>query len=166
MKEKPILFKPELVKRDGQPVPDSVVKGQSFVFIGQGKTQLLASPWPFARHGQSGTLTLTLLSNDTINNDTIPIQVSQIAAGQAIDWSAQQASLQPSTIPAAAWNVIFGNLVTTLGPLKTRGAPVDYIVPEPMFVLPVYQVVMKDAPHPFAAALAYAWFVLGWRLPG
>src|SRR5262245_32415840 len=31
-------YKPELQKRDEQPVPDEIVKGQSFVFIGQGKT--------------------------------------------------------------------------------------------------------------------------------
>src|SRR5262245_47715727 len=33
--------KPTLEKMDGKPVPDSIVKGQSFVFIGQGKTQIL-----------------------------------------------------------------------------------------------------------------------------
>jgi Protein of unknown function (DUF1501) len=47
--------KPELIKRDGQPVPESLVKGQEFVFIGNGKTQLLASPWKWSRHGRNGT---------------------------------------------------------------------------------------------------------------
>ncbi len=47
--------KPELIRMDGKPVPDSVVKDQSFVFIGQGKTQFLASPWKWSRHGQNGT---------------------------------------------------------------------------------------------------------------
>ncbi len=55
--------------------------------------------------------------------------------------------------------IAYDILVTTLGPLKAKGAPVDYVIPEPMFVLPVYQVVMKDAPHPFAAALAYDWIL-------
>jgi iron(III) transport system substrate-binding protein len=55
--------------------------------------------------------------------------------------------------------IAYDLLVTTLGPLKSRGAPVDYVIPEPMFVLPVYQVIMKDAPHPFAAALAYDWIL-------
>jgi iron(III) transport system substrate-binding protein len=53
----------------------------------------------------------------------------------------------------------FDILVTVVGPLKAKGAPVDYVVPDPMFVLPVYQVIMKDAPHPFAAALAYDWIL-------
>ncbi len=47
--------KPELVKRDGQPVPGSLVRGQEFVFIGNGKTQFLASPWKWSRHGRNGT---------------------------------------------------------------------------------------------------------------
>src|SRR5947207_4241646 len=37
--------KPELRKRDGHAVPASLVAGQEFVFIGNGRTQFLASPW-------------------------------------------------------------------------------------------------------------------------
>jgi hypothetical protein len=53
--------KPELSKRDGQPVPEALVTGQEFVFIGNGKTQLLASPWKWARHGRNGTWLSELL---------------------------------------------------------------------------------------------------------
>ncbi|MGE3149806.1 MAG: ABC transporter substrate-binding protein, partial [Pseudorhodoplanes sp.] len=42
---------------------------------------------------------------------------------------------------------------------KNKGAPVDYIIVEPLIVLPVYQVIMNDAPHPFAAALTYDWIL-------
>ncbi len=48
-------YKPELLKRDGQPVPESVLRDQTFTFIGEGKTQLLASPWKWSQHGQNGT---------------------------------------------------------------------------------------------------------------
>jgi hypothetical protein len=48
-------YKPELVKNDGKPVPDSLVQGQKFVFIGGGKTQLLASPWKWSQHGRNDT---------------------------------------------------------------------------------------------------------------
>src|SRR5262249_29849928 len=48
-------YKPELVKMDGQPVPESVLKGEKFVFIGEGKTQVLASPWQWFQHGTNGT---------------------------------------------------------------------------------------------------------------
>src|SRR5262245_7298559 len=47
--------KPELTRHDGKPVPESVLRGEKFVFIADGKTQVLASPWPFARHGRNGT---------------------------------------------------------------------------------------------------------------
>src|SRR5262245_22901363 len=48
-------YKPELARQDGKPLPDSLVKDQSFVFIGSGKTQMLASPWKWSRHGKNGT---------------------------------------------------------------------------------------------------------------
>src|SRR5215470_4242878 len=48
-------YKPELMRLDGKPVPASIVKDQSFVFIGEGKTQILASPWKWARHGKNDT---------------------------------------------------------------------------------------------------------------
>ena len=48
--------------------------------------QLLAvapsGPAGIVRPGQSGSLTLTMLSSDTINHDQIPIQVSQLTGGQ------------------------------------------------------------------------------------
>ncbi len=74
-----------------------------------------SGPAGILRAGQSGQLTLTLLSDDTIDGDTVPVEVDQIATGQNIDWASQQASLQLSTIATAAWNVIFGNLITSLG---------------------------------------------------
>ena len=40
-----------------------------------------SGPAGILRPGQSGQLTLTLLSNDTIDGDTIPVQVGQIEAG-------------------------------------------------------------------------------------
>ncbi|HEX3657361.1 MAG TPA: DUF1501 domain-containing protein [Pirellulales bacterium] len=45
--------KPELAKRDGQPCPESLLKGRRFAFIG-GKMSLAGSPFKFAKHGQSG----------------------------------------------------------------------------------------------------------------
>jgi RHS repeat-associated protein/uncharacterized repeat protein (TIGR01451 family) len=74
-----------------------------------------SGPAGILRPGQSGSLTLTLLSNDTTNGDQIPVQVDQIQAGQSIDWASQQASLQPITFSTAAWNVIFNNLLAALG---------------------------------------------------
>ena len=49
--------------------------------------------------GQSGQLTVTLLSNDSVDGDQIPIDVNQIESGQPIDWASRKSSLQPSTIP-------------------------------------------------------------------
>jgi RHS repeat-associated protein/uncharacterized repeat protein (TIGR01451 family) len=74
-----------------------------------------SGPAGILRPGQSGQLTVTLLSNDTINNDMIPIQVGQIQFGQTIDWASQQATLKPDNVPSAAWSVIFGNVLGILG---------------------------------------------------
>jgi iron(III) transport system substrate-binding protein len=56
-------------------------------------------------------------------------------------------------------SIAFDANLSNVAVVKQRGAPIDYVVPDPLFLLPVYQVVMKDAPHPFAAALAYDWIL-------
>jgi RHS repeat-associated protein len=81
--------------------------------------QLLAvapnGPAGVLQPGQTGQLTLTLLSEDTIDGDAIPVNVSQIESGQTIDWASQESALQPSTIPTAAWSAIFTNVLTMIG---------------------------------------------------
>ena len=54
--------KPMLTKHDGQDIPDEFVKGERFAFI-KGKPKLLASPFEFRRHGQSGAEISELLPN-------------------------------------------------------------------------------------------------------
>jgi hypothetical protein len=46
-------YKPELVKHNGQPCPDSFVKGKRFAFT-SGIPKLLGTPRQFSRHGQGG----------------------------------------------------------------------------------------------------------------
>ena len=46
-------WKPELVKRDGEDCPESLLKGRRFAFIG-GRMQLAGSKFTFAKHGRSG----------------------------------------------------------------------------------------------------------------
>ena len=45
--------KPALTKHDGQDIPEELIKGERFAFI-KGTPKLLASPFAFRRHGQSG----------------------------------------------------------------------------------------------------------------
>jgi len=45
--------KPELVKRDREVCPDSVLAGREFAFIG-GQMRLSGSEFKFAQHGKSG----------------------------------------------------------------------------------------------------------------
>lgn len=46
-------YKPELVRRDGQPCPDEFLKGKRFAFT-SGVPKLLGTPRQFAQHGQGG----------------------------------------------------------------------------------------------------------------
>jgi hypothetical protein len=46
-------YKPELVKRDGQPCPDQYLKGKRFAFT-TGTPKLLGTPRKFSRHGVAG----------------------------------------------------------------------------------------------------------------
>jgi hypothetical protein len=52
--------KPALSKYEGQPVPDEVLKGAELPFI-ERDASLMASPFAFARHGQSGATLSELL---------------------------------------------------------------------------------------------------------
>lgn len=40
---------------------------------------------------------------------------------------------------------------------QATGAPIEFVVPDPLLVVPMYQFVMNDAPHPYAAALLSDW---------
>ncbi len=46
-------YKPELVKHDGEPCPDSFLKGKRFAFT-TGVPKLLGTPRKFAQHGKNG----------------------------------------------------------------------------------------------------------------
>jgi hypothetical protein len=46
-------YKPELVKRNDQPCPESLTKGKTFAFT-SGTPKLLGTPQKFAQHGHSG----------------------------------------------------------------------------------------------------------------
>ena len=54
--------KPELVKRNGEPCPESLLAGRRFAFIG-GEKRLSGSGFKFAQHGQSGQQISELLPN-------------------------------------------------------------------------------------------------------
>ncbi|HEV3120476.1 MAG TPA: DUF1501 domain-containing protein [Isosphaeraceae bacterium] len=53
-------YKPELVKHNMQPCPDSLLKNQRFAFI-KGHPKLLGSPYKFAQCGESGAWVSELL---------------------------------------------------------------------------------------------------------
>ena len=46
-------YKPELVRRNGEPCPESFLRGRRFAFT-SGVPRLLGTPQRFAQHGQSG----------------------------------------------------------------------------------------------------------------
>ncbi|MGC3969454.1 MAG: DUF1501 domain-containing protein [Pirellulales bacterium] len=55
-------YKPELVKRNMQPCPDSLLKNQRFAFI-KGHPKMLGTPYKFRQHGESGAWVSELLPN-------------------------------------------------------------------------------------------------------
>src|SRR5262249_28718964 len=55
-------YKPELVKRNDQPIPESFVKGKRFAFT-SGIPKLLGTPQHFAPRGKSGTVVSDVLPN-------------------------------------------------------------------------------------------------------
>ncbi len=55
-------YKPELIKRNMQPCPDSFLKGRGFPFI-KGHPKMLGTPYKFKQYGESGTWMSELLPN-------------------------------------------------------------------------------------------------------
>ncbi len=53
-------YKPELEKRDGEPTPESLIKGERFAFIA-GTPKLQKSPFSFRQYGKSGAMLCNLL---------------------------------------------------------------------------------------------------------
>jgi len=53
-------YKPELIKYNGKPCPDELLKGKRFAFI-KGVPNMLGTPYKFARHGQAGSYVSELM---------------------------------------------------------------------------------------------------------
>ncbi len=68
------LFDPKsaLEGLDGKPVPDSFIQGERFAFI-KGHPKVLASPYKFAKHGQSGAEFSELLPRLSANADRLAV---------------------------------------------------------------------------------------------
>ena len=67
-------YKPKLIELNGQKPPDSFMKGKRFAFMERMANQkMLASPWKFAQHGQSGSWVSELLPETAKIADDIAI---------------------------------------------------------------------------------------------
>jgi uncharacterized protein (DUF1501 family) len=67
-------YKPKLVELNGQKPPDSLMKGKRFAFMERMANQkMLASPWKFSQHGQSGSWISELLPETAKIADEIAI---------------------------------------------------------------------------------------------
>jgi uncharacterized protein (DUF1501 family) len=65
-------YKPKLTELNGQPCPESYIRGQQFAFI-KGTPKLLGTPHKFARHGRSGQEMSNLLPHLATVADEIAI---------------------------------------------------------------------------------------------
>ena len=65
-------YKPKLIEMNGQPCPDSFLKGERFAFI-QGHPKCLGTPHKFAPRGQSGQMISDLLPNISKHADDMTI---------------------------------------------------------------------------------------------
>jgi hypothetical protein len=65
-------YKPDLIKLNGQPCPESYIRGQQFAFI-KGTPKLLGTPHKFAKHGKSGQMMSEILPHLTTVADDLCI---------------------------------------------------------------------------------------------
>ncbi|MDA1054070.1 MAG: DUF1501 domain-containing protein [Planctomycetota bacterium] len=64
--------KPKLQQLDGQPIPQEIVEGERFAFL-RGELALMASPYRFAKHGESGAVFSELLPHLAKQADDLTI---------------------------------------------------------------------------------------------
>jgi len=65
--------KPELLRREGEPLPDSILKRISFAQVQEKQPKLMGSPWRFARHGECGATVSKLLPHTASIVDQLTI---------------------------------------------------------------------------------------------
>lgn len=65
--------KPMLLRREGQPLPESILKQISFAQIQEKQPKLMGSPWRFSRHGECGATVSELLPHTASIVDQITI---------------------------------------------------------------------------------------------
>jgi len=65
--------KPELLRRQGEPLPESILKQISFAQIQEKQPKLMGSPWSFARHGACGADVSELLPHTASIVDSLTI---------------------------------------------------------------------------------------------
>jgi len=70
-------YKPELVKRNMQPCPDSLLKNARFAFI-KGHPNMLGTPYKFKQHGKSGAWVSELLPGIASKMDDIALINSMV----------------------------------------------------------------------------------------
>src|SRR5206468_2300728 len=67
-------YKPELARRGGEPMPDSVTSGQPIAQLqGKSRLKILGPLFPFAKHGQSGQEISSALPHIAVIADEICI---------------------------------------------------------------------------------------------
>ncbi len=67
-------YKPKLIELNGQPVPQSLIEGKRFAFMGSSHgTKLLGTRRAFQQHGQSGSWVSDLLPNTATIADDITV---------------------------------------------------------------------------------------------
>ncbi|MBC8356218.1 MAG: DUF1501 domain-containing protein [Planctomycetes bacterium] len=65
--------KPMLLRREGEPLPESMLKQISFAQIQEKQPKLMGSPWKFARHGECGATVSELVPHTASIADQITI---------------------------------------------------------------------------------------------
>ena len=92
-------------------LPDyAAFTAKAVTFLGTSGT----GPAGILRPGENGQVTITFLATGA-DLQIIDFNLQTADDSQSIDWSSQQAALQPATIPDAAWPAVFANFVANVG---------------------------------------------------
>ena len=116
--------KPLLTKRDGQPIPKSIIKDHKFAMIKESNPKIKGSPWKFAKHGNSGLDVSELLPHTAKVADDLCLIRSVHPAGGADFWRPPGAA--PADRRSGRRDAFAMDCLLAQNPRQSAGSPGDY----------------------------------------
>lgn len=147
-----IIYQEDVFKRKGWAPP----KSWSDLLRPEFKDQLLIPPVSNT-YGLYALVELARLHGGSEKNIDPGFEALKKIAPNVVDWTTTFAKIGTLMQAESASVAVFGN--ASGWEIKTRGAPVNVIIPQPAYMSPTVAGIVKGAPNPEGAAVFLNWLI-------